>query len=136
MINKGLPCLLFLLKAQNISTRKHAAGALRDLSGNDEYKMEFSKHGCIESLAALGGSRESELQTLAFASLRHLSLMSGLHSLMIECDIVEQAVRHISMAAEDLQCQIAGLFANLSESREHQTGMVKNGVVQAIVALA
>ncbi|KAL9191141.1 hypothetical protein ACHAXT_000847 [Thalassiosira profunda] len=136
LINNGLENILALaLKVQDVNTKKQAATALRDLSvsGKDS-ALFFPKvpAACVELLR----ENERELQFLAVATLRHLSVNEAITSDFSRSGIMQSIVRLVSKANEDMRCQMAGLFANLSEHLvECHSSMVSNGAVKAIDTL-
>ena len=114
----GLKSMFFLLKVQDIKTRKCAASALRDISAHADHKLTFAEQGGIDALVQLSREKEIELQVLAIAGLRHLTLNDQLKRPCVEAGCLPPAVRCVAYATEDLQCQCAGLFANCSENQE------------------
>ena len=69
---------------------------------------------------ALASERELDLCCLAVAGLRHLSLNDELKRPIVDSGALLPVVRSVAWANEDLQCQCAGLIANLSENQENQ----------------
>ena len=87
-------------------------------------------------MIALAREKDIELQCLAVAALRHLSLDDLLKRTIVE----EGALAPILHCAtvehcEDLQCQCAGVLANLSENMENQISIVEEGGVGPLVGL-
>jgi len=70
----GFKSLFHLLKSTNLNTQKQAAAALRDLAANSDYKLKCAEEGGIEALIELSRHPEDQIQALAIAALRHLSL--------------------------------------------------------------
>ena len=135
LINDGLQNIISLVKDQDGKTRKHAATTLRDLSASVNDNILFFKHGVPAAMVELVKEKDKENQIIAVATLRFLSRGALIKDNFSDSGIVQSVVRCISWANEDMRCQIAGLFANLSEHRECQSTMVLNGVVQAVDTL-
>ena len=137
LINDGLQNILALIKVQNGKTRKHAATALRDLcassGGNDN--ILFFKLGVPGAMVDLVKENDRDVQIVAVATLRHLSSSDRIKDGFSTSGIMQSVIRCISRANEDMRCQIAGLFANLSEHRECHPTIVANGIVQAVDSL-
>ena len=81
-------------------------------------------------------SKEIELVTIAVAGLRHLTLNTNINTSVVKSGVITAIARRISSASNDFLCQVAGLFANLSEDRDAQITMVENDVTRAIIALS
>lgn len=137
LINSGLPNMLALTKVSDTMTRKHATTAVRDLSASDRNSGSvFFKHGTIAAMIEIVKGNEKELQIIAMSTLRHLSPNNLITDDFSRSVLVKCATRTISWANDDMKCQIAGLFANLSEHRECHTTMITQGVVAALGKLS
>ena len=137
LINYGLQNLLALTKVPNKMTRKHAATAIRDLSGFGGKNISvFFSLGTVTAMTELIKDNEKELQIIAMATLRHLSPSTHITDDFSRSVLVKCVVRCISWANDDMKCQIAGLLANLSEHGECHSTMIAQGVVPALGKLA
>jgi hypothetical protein len=87
-------------------------------------------------MVQLSKCRELSLQCLATAAMRHLSLHDELKRPLVEGGCLVPLVRNAPRANEDLQCQIAGLLANLSEETENQISLLNGGCVPVLATLA
>jgi Armadillo/beta-catenin-like repeat len=116
----GLPALIKLLAVRDLKTRLQAATALRDLSAHPDHKLLFAQEGGLVAAVALGLEREVELQVLAVAMVRHLALHPDLKRECVQAGALRPVVRCVRWANEDLQCQCAGVMANLSEDQLNQ----------------
>jgi Armadillo/beta-catenin-like repeat len=116
----GLPALIKLLGVRDLKTRLQAATALRDLSAHPDHKLLFAQEGGLVAAVALGLEREVELQVLAVAMVRHLALHTDLKRECVQLGALRPVVRCVRWANEDLQCQCAGVMANLSEDQLNQ----------------
>eukprot|EP00953_Heterococcus_sp_UTEX-ZZ885_P035587 18364-Heterococcus_DN1.PRE.6 len=116
----GLPALIKLLGVRDLKTRLQAATALRDLSAHPDHKLLFAQEGGLVAAVALGLEREVELQVLAVAMVRHLALHTDLKRECVQVGALRPVVRCVRWANEDLQCQCAGVMANLSEDQLNQ----------------
>ena len=141
LINDGLANIVSLVvKTQKHDdmirlTRKHSAIVLRDLSASGMKNILFSKLGVHNAMLELIKDNDKDIQIIAVATLRHLSVNDWITADFSESGITQSVIRCISWANGDMRCQIAGLFANLSEHRECQSTIVSNGIVKAIDAL-
>lgn len=135
LVNDGLQNIISLAKDQNIRIRKHALTALRDLCASGKENVLFFKFGVPASIVELVKENDREVQTIAVATLRHLASSDRITDNFSRSDIMPSVLRCISWANDDLRCQIAGLFANLSEHIECQSTMVSNGIIHAIDSL-
>lgn len=135
IIQHSLSNLLSKIKMADMTTKIHIAAVLREIASNDKHKVEFSEMGGIDAAISLSRAKDMELQTIAISILRHLALRDCLQQIMIEKGALLPCIRCVSRATEDLKCQVAGLFANLSECSETQTLMVDQGAVPALVTL-
>ncbi len=133
---KGLKNFFSLLKSGNTNTKRQVSAILRDLSANSENKLEMASLGGIEEMILLLKSGNRCFQTFAAATLRHLSWENSLRRRIVTIGTIPFAVQCISGATQDLMCQIAGLFANLSEAVENHHDMVDEGVITAVLTLS
>jgi len=132
----GLKTLFFLLQVKDVAIRRQAATALRDLAANPAHKLKYSEEGGLRAMIALAREKDIELQCLAVASLRHLSLDDLLKRTMVEEGALAPVLRCATVEhCEDLQCQCAGVLANLSENMENQISIVEEGGVGPLVGL-
>ena len=115
--------------------RVHSSTALRDLCAGGNDNILFFKLGGPAAMVELVKDSDKDLQIIAVATLRHLSARDWITENFSGSGIMQSVIRCISWAHEDLRCQIAGLFANLSEHRECQSTMVSSGVVTAVDTL-
>ena len=136
LIHNGLPNLLRLLHANNFNTRWHAAITLRDLCGYSNNQIKLVTMGCIAELIYLLKHEESEMKTLALASLRHLSCHNDLKRQLVQAGVVRATVEDIHNASDDFCCQAAGLVANLSELDSNRSELVKEGIIAALLILS
>lgn len=128
--------LLLVRDSKDVPTRRQAATALRDLSANQSVRSTFAEKNGIEAMVRLSGATELSLQSLAAATLRHLSTEDDLKRPIVEAGALPPTLRNASRAPhEDLKCQVAGLFANLSENLENQISLVSNGCVTVLCAI-
>ena len=92
--------------------------------------------GCIAELIYLLKHEESEMKTLALASLRHLSCHNDLKRQLVQAGVVRATVEDIHNASDDFCCQAAGLVANLSELDSNRSELVKEGIIAALLILS
>ena len=135
LINDGLKNIMSLIKDAQRDTRKHAVSALRDLSSNGRDNIIFFQLGVPALMVELIKENDTDIKTIALSVLRHLSPNNVITDGFDTSDIVPSVIRCISRANEDMRCQIAGLFANLSEHRECHTPIVSGGIGNAIKSL-
>ena len=136
----GVEALLTLLNVRDskeVPTRQQAATALRDLAANPMLRLTLAEKSSLEAMVRLSGtSRDSTLQMLATATLRHHSIVDELKRPVVEHGALPVAVQNAMHKNEDLQCQIAGLFANLSENLENQIDLVSSGAIPVLAELS
>jgi hypothetical protein len=131
----GLKSLFHLTAMKDYKLRRQAAVALRDLSANPEHKERFVQDGGYAVLLALCKDDSVELQTLAVASLRHLSIDDTLKRGIVQAGTLPVLLRNNAASNNaDLQCQVAGLLANLSENIDNQISVVEVGVHSLVCA--
>lgn len=129
--------LFLLLEVSDFKTKRHALITLRDLCANNDKIKIIAKCGGVELLIKIAKEKQLELRTLAVASLRHMSLCDDLKRTIVENGAILICMQFISIGSpDDLQYQVAGLFANLSENSTNQVSMVEVGVTKTIVSLA
>jgi hypothetical protein len=135
--NGGLKSLAFLAGDRDAKVRQQAAMALRDICANPRFKTKCAKEGIIETTKKLLRSDDEVEQTLALAIARHLSIDNDLKRPIVLSGLAKLAIRCAEHSANkpDLQCQSAGLFANLSEDMANQVSLVEQGVTSALVML-
>jgi hypothetical protein len=78
---------------------------------------------------------DRDVQVIAVAVLRHVASCDMIADNFSGSDIMQCVIRCIYLANEDLRCQIAGLFANLSEHKDCQSAMVIHEIVPSIDSL-
>ena len=78
---------------------------------------------------------DKDNQIIAVATLRHLSSNNMIKDNFADSGMMQSVIRCIAWANEDMRCQTAGLFANLSEHIECHPTMVSTGIVGAIDSL-
>ncbi|KAG6974314.1 hypothetical protein JG688_00003126 [Phytophthora aleatoria] len=140
----GLKTLFFLLHAKELNTRRQSVLALRDLAANSEFRRKYVEEGGLNSLITFLRDVDASLQAPAVAALRHLT-SSASHPEIKQQVVDEGALRPVlrclntnpgAKGLRDLQCQCAGLVANLSENLTNQQKIVAEGLTSALVALA
>jgi hypothetical protein len=136
LLRKGLVNFFRLLKSNNVNTNKHVAAILRDLSARKDNIETLASNGGIDELNSLLKSEIQQLQILGAASLRHISVENTFKRAVVASGTVVLAIQCLIEASDDLMCQIAGLFANLSESADNQIEMIDDGVISAIMTLS
>lgn len=74
-------------------------------------QIRCAEDGGIEALVALSRQTEEQLQALALASLRHLSLEPVLKVRILQARVMRTAVRCVSGSSEDIHLQCAGAYS-------------------------
>jgi hypothetical protein len=136
VFNGGFKAVFRLLTLPNLNTQKQAAAALRDFCANADFKLKCAEDGGIAALISLCRHTEEQLQALALASLRHLSLHDALKQRIVEERALRPAIRCAQFHNEDIHIQVAGLLANLSENADNQIPMIEDSVGITLVSLA
>lgn len=160
--NDGYKALFQLLVYSNPGLkrdeiRKYGASALRDISANPEFKLRCFEEGAVQELIALARDEDEELQTLAYSTLRHLSLAHDIRDRIFSTDpklsafdandsmtrstnknrkILRCIMKASKIPNEDLHAQIAGFLANMSESMRNQSMMIEEGMATCLFNLA
>ena len=128
--------LMSLVASKDFNTRKHALTTLRDLSSNSLNRQALVELNSIQALVPLLDDQDALIQTVAAATLHHLSSDCDLKSIVMADDIIVKAASAILGASEHLLLQLAGLIANLSEEDGNRLDMVEAGVVPALAVIS
>eukprot|EP00940_MAST-03C_sp_MAST-3C-sp2_P002171 g2171.t1 len=133
----GLASLAFLAGDRDAKVRQQSAMALRDIAANPRFKVQCAQGGVIETTKSLLRSDDEVEQTLALAIARHLSIEDSLKREIVTSGLAKLAIRCAERSAHkpDLQCQSAGLFANLAENMANQVTLVEQGITPSLVML-
>ena len=135
LVNDGLQHVIALARDQDINIRKHASTALRDLCASGIAIPLFFELGGPAYMVELVKENDRDVQVIAVAVLRHVATCDTIADNFSGSDIMQCVIRCIYLANEDLRCQIAGLFANLSEHKDCQSAMVVHEIVPSIDSL-
>lgn len=79
--------------------------------------MSIPSHCACWYIAGLAKEKEVDLNCLAVAALRHLSMHQELKRPVVDKAALPPVIRSLQWANDDLRCQAAALMANLSENQ-------------------